>query len=105
MKRKSPNKNFHTLLTGIHEARPGWRPDQSWRDAVLGEAARLHASAMNLDLDLSLNRLAPRFTLAAAAVSGVSLLTAVWVLNDLTAQILLVLTSQALHFGAPGLGI
>ncbi|MGE4421909.1 MAG: hypothetical protein AB7D39_06400 [Pseudodesulfovibrio sp.] len=105
MKRRSINKNFHTLLTRIHEARPDWQPDQSWRDAVLGEAARLHASAMNLDFDLNLDRLAPRFTLAAAAVSGVSLATAFWVLNDLTAQILSVLTSQALHFGAPGLGI
>jgi hypothetical protein len=103
MKRRPITKNFHTLLSRIHAARPDWQPDQSWRDAVLKEAARLHASAMTPDLDL--NRLAPRFTLAAAALSGVSLLTACWVLNDLTAQILSVLTSQALHYGALGLGI
>lgn len=103
MKRRSTNRTFHTLLSGIHASRPGWRPDQAWRDAVLSEAARLHASAMSPDLNL--DRLAPRFTLAAAAVSGISLATAFWVLNDLTAQILSVLTSQALHFGAPGLGI
>jgi hypothetical protein len=99
MKRRSDTKKFHTLLSRIHAVRPGWRPDQAWRDALLVEAARLHASAMDLD------RLAPRFTLAAAAVSGVSLLTAFWVLRDLSTQILSVLSSQALHFGAPGLGI
>jgi hypothetical protein len=99
MKRKSTPKKFWTLLSLIHAARPEWRPDGSWREAVLAEAARLHAAAMDLD------RLAPRFTLAAAAVSGVSLLAAFWVLSDLPTQILSVLSSQALHFGAPGLGI
>ncbi|XXJ20901.1 hypothetical protein ACR42D_15455 [Desulfovibrio caledoniensis] len=99
MKRRSNPKKFQTLLSLIHAARPDWRPDRSWRDAVLAEAARLHATAMDLD------RLAPRFTLAAAAVSGVSLLAAFWVLNDLSTRILSVLSSQALQFGAPGLGI
>ncbi|WP_338668050.1 hypothetical protein [Pseudodesulfovibrio methanolicus] len=103
MKRRPTIRTFRTLLSGIHASRPGWQPDQTWRDAVLGEAARLHASAMSPGLNL--DRLAPRFTLAAAAVSGISLLTAFWILDDLTTQILTVLTSQALHFGAPGLGI
>ena len=101
MKRRSTTRKFHTLLTQIHAARPGWQPDPSWRNAVLDEAARLHDSAMALTLD----RLAPRFTLAAAAVSGVSLLAAFWVLSDLSTRILTVLSSQALQFGAPGLGI
>ncbi|WP_319583482.1 hypothetical protein [uncultured Pseudodesulfovibrio sp.] len=101
MKRRYTTRNFHTLLTEIHTARPGWQPDQRWRDAVLDETARLHASAMAQALD----RLAPRFTLAAAAVSGVSLLTSFWVLSDLSTRILSALTSQALQFGAPGLGI
>ncbi|EGB14741.1 hypothetical protein DND132_1534 [Pseudodesulfovibrio mercurii] len=101
MKRRIITDTFHTLLRRAHAARPAWQPDRSWRDAVLLDAARLHASAMNLDLD----RLAPRFTVAAAAVSGVSLLTAFWVLRDLSGQILSALTSQALHYGLPGLGI
>lgn len=101
MKRKTTTETFHTLLRRAHAARPAWRPDQAWRDAVLDDAARLHASAMNADLD----RLVPRLTLAATAVSGVSLLTAAWVLRDLSAQILAALTCQALHFGMPGLGI
>ncbi|WP_207264432.1 hypothetical protein [Desulfovibrio sp. Huiquan2017] len=101
MKRKTTTETFHTLLCRVHAARPAWRPDQSWHDAVLRDGARLHASAMKVNLD----RLAPRFTLAAAAVSGVSLLTAFWVLHDLPSQILSVLSSQALHFGMPGLGI
>jgi len=99
MKRRFTPKEFHNLLSRIHAARPGWRPDQSWRDAVLAEAVRLHASVMDLE------RVAPRFTLAAAAVSLVSLLTAIWVLKGLPTQILSVLSCQALHFGAPGLGI
>jgi hypothetical protein len=101
MKRRPISKTFHTLLSRSHAARPAWQPDQSWREGVMAEAARLHASAMGMDLD----RLAPRFTLAAAAVSGVSLLTAFWVLGDLSTRILSALTSQALHFGVPGLGI
>jgi hypothetical protein len=100
MKRKSTDNNFRTLLSMIHAARPDWRPDPSWRDAVLNEALRLR-----LPVSGDLDRLAPRFTLAAAAVSGVSLLTAVWSLKDLSTQILSVITSQALHFGTTGLGL
>ncbi|WP_272699411.1 hypothetical protein [Desulfovibrio sp. Fe33] len=100
MKRKSIDDTFRTLLGKIHAARPDWRPDRNWRDAVLREAILLR-----LPLAGELDRLAPRFTLAAAAVSGVSLLTAVWSLRDLSAQILSVMTSQALHFGASGLGL
>ena len=100
MKRKSVDDTFHTLLGMIHASRPGWQPDRNWRDAVLREAILLR-----LPLSGELDRLAPRFTLAAAAVSGVSLLTAVWSLRDLSAQILSVMTSQALHFGASGLGL
>jgi hypothetical protein len=99
MKRKPTAKTFHHLLCLAHEARPQWRPDRAWRDAVLSDADRMRP------LDADLDRLAPRFALAAAALSAVCLLAAAWGLEDLSARILTALTSQALHFGAPGLGI
>lgn len=101
MKRRTSTTIFHELLCRAHNARPAWLPDQAWRDAILADMARLHATAMDLELD----RLAPRFTLAAAAVSGVSLLTAFWVLNELPGQILSAMTTQALTFGTTGFGI
>ncbi|AMK10762.1 MAG: hypothetical protein AB7E51_10585 [Pseudodesulfovibrio sp.] len=101
MKRNTIIESFREILRQGHEARPRWRPDQAWRDRVMADVAALHGSAMAGELD----RLAPRFTLAAAALSGVCLLASAWVLRDLSIQIMVSLSSQALHYGTFGPGI
>jgi len=101
MKRNTIIESFREILRQGHEARPRWQPDRAWRNRVMADVAALHGSAMAGELD----RLAPRFTLAAAALSGVCLLATAWVLRDLSVQITASLSSHALQYGTLGLGI
>ncbi|MCJ2163627.1 MULTISPECIES: hypothetical protein [unclassified Pseudodesulfovibrio] len=101
MKRNIPRTSFRKLLQHIHANRSGWQPTRTWRQAVMEDVARIHASVMAVELD----RLAPRFTFAAAVISVASLLAATWSLNDLPGQLFAVLSSHALQLGPLGLGL
>jgi len=101
MKRNNNKRTFRSLLQKIHSTKQVWHPDQMWRKGVMDEVASIHASIMAMEL----NRLAPRFALAAVAISAVSLIVATWSLHDLSGQLLAVVSHHTLQPSSLGIGI
>lgn len=93
------NRNESTtikqLLGAIHSRREPRLPSPAWRRSVMSEIG----SAASFDTpETDFERLAPRFTLAAATLSLLLMATASWTLHSLPGQIYSAYTSQMLTF-------
>ena len=90
---RNERESIGRLLKATHAHRKEHELTPAWRNSVMAEASRLsHAHTAKTEIE----RLAPRFTMAAAALSIVALMAATWTFGTLHDTLMSLYTTQAL---------
>lgn len=101
MKRNTDTTTLRGLLRQAHAARPAWHPTPAWRRSVMDTITGERPERFSQELD----RLAPRFALAAAAITLACALAAVWMLGDLPDKLSIAFLNQILRIAPMNLWI
>ncbi|MGL1861357.1 MAG: hypothetical protein OCC46_02410 [Pseudodesulfovibrio sp.] len=84
-------ENIHRLLKTAHTQRDAKDLTPAWRNSVMAEVSRIGKAQ---ETPSELERLAPRFTLVAAALSILLIFIATWSLGDLPSELSTAYASQ-----------
>lgn len=91
---RTKRNTIHTLFKATHANRDIPSLSATWRQGVMDTIIQ------DASLDAPMARLAPRFTMAAAAISAIGLVAGFWAIPELTTQVGSAYTSQLLDLAS-----
>jgi len=89
---RNERNSLHTIFKAVHASKGSRTPSSQWRRNVMADIASMDT----LEKEDLLSLFAPRFTLAATAVSAIALMAGIWAMPGLIDEIQAAYSSQLL---------